>query len=82
MKQLATKQDLDNLEDKIDEVIKENNVLKEEINKQKTINEELKMKLDILENKMRRKNLIFNGVIVSQNLKATVQNLCKNLVGE
>uniref|UniRef100_T1HVY7 RRM domain-containing protein n=1 Tax=Rhodnius prolixus TaxID=13249 RepID=T1HVY7_RHOPR len=81
MSQLATKDDLIKIDEKINYAISGFEKVKEELVVIKAENKQLKEKLADLENKSRRNNLIFRGIPESTDYRKVVHELCGSLLG-
>lgn len=78
---LATKVEVEELKEKIDNLEKENLTLKTSLNKLEDLNKSTMKQIQDLENRARKNNLIFTGISHRRsNCEEVVKNFCKNVL--
>lgn len=80
MDRVATKEDLNKLDEKVEKALSAMSSMEEEIKELKEENRQLKQKLEDLDNRTRRNNLIFRGVPTSSDYEKNVKDICKNIL--
>lgn len=80
MAKVATKDDLNNIDNKIEKALSGYNELKKDLKVLKQENREMREKIEELENRTRKNNLIFRGLSDHSDYEKVIRDVCRNVL--